>query len=393
MHCVETSTWHFAAMCVNVVHLPEEANCHNYALRQHCNFRAGKLVTVFSAPDYPQHQADEKGAPPLPEDRFNNKASVLELLPCDYTTYNVHTYAAAPRPAAKCYYDLSVPGSDEDVPEPAPAGAAASDASGGGSGAASDAGGSSAAVGGEVDSAAGAGTGAAATGTHAPAAGAMAGAADDAAAQPNAAVVALAAEALPADGARRGTRKRMSSACEGAANGNIEPRQHRTAKRAAVSAVQDAQASAMSPTGLVDTQLSPAATTATNAGGASMQHAPVTTGAAAAAVSATPVATNSVRNADQAAPLATAQGAPMAIAHAARAAPLATAQGAAEATAYAAPVVLAGESVAAAGTATSTADASIVQYNGIDSDAARLRGAGAADKGPVSVAIEDNCLH
>jgi hypothetical protein len=69
----------------------------------------GKLVTVFSAPDYPQFQADDV--------RFNNTASVLRLKPDNYTDYDVVTYSAVSRPPARCFYDLATPGSDSELPE------------------------------------------------------------------------------------------------------------------------------------------------------------------------------------------------------------------------------------------------------------------------------------
>jgi serine/threonine-protein phosphatase 5 len=79
---------------------------------------AGKLMTVFSAPDYPQF---------MPEDteRYNNLAAVAVLTGPDWATPNMQQYAAAhPRPEAQPYYELWVPDSDEEW-EPA-----ASDASG-----------------------------------------------------------------------------------------------------------------------------------------------------------------------------------------------------------------------------------------------------------------------
>lgn len=68
---------------------------------------AGKLVTIFSAPDYPQHQAGDE--------RFDNKASVLELKAPSYAEYDVITYGAVPRPPATCFYDLDIPGSDDEL--------------------------------------------------------------------------------------------------------------------------------------------------------------------------------------------------------------------------------------------------------------------------------------
>jgi trimeric autotransporter adhesin len=74
--------------------------------------RAGKLCTVFSAPDYPQHQAVDD-----PSERYNNKASVVLLGPADYTRYKLTMYSAVPRPPAQCFYELDTPGSDDEAPE------------------------------------------------------------------------------------------------------------------------------------------------------------------------------------------------------------------------------------------------------------------------------------
>ncbi len=50
----------------------------------------GKLVTVFSAPDYPQH---------MPAPRFNNTAAVLLLTPPDWATPQFIEFEAyRPRP-------------------------------------------------------------------------------------------------------------------------------------------------------------------------------------------------------------------------------------------------------------------------------------------------------
>jgi serine/threonine-protein phosphatase 5 len=81
---------------------------------------AGKLYTVFSAPDYPQFIHPDL-------DRYKNKAAVAVLTKerGDYTEPEMMSYEAVlPRPAAEPYYDLAVPDSDEEW-EPA-----ASDASG-----------------------------------------------------------------------------------------------------------------------------------------------------------------------------------------------------------------------------------------------------------------------
>jgi hypothetical protein len=81
---------------------------------------AGKLVTVFSAPDYPQFQAQEE--------RFNNQASVIRLLPPSYAEYEVVTFGAAPRPPGECFYDLEIPGSDDEMHPPGDEASDATDA-------------------------------------------------------------------------------------------------------------------------------------------------------------------------------------------------------------------------------------------------------------------------
>lgn len=69
---------------------------------------AGKLMTVFSAPDYPQFIPEEA-------ERYNNMAAVAVLTGPDWDTPYMRQYAAAhPRPEAKPYYDLYVPDSDEE---------------------------------------------------------------------------------------------------------------------------------------------------------------------------------------------------------------------------------------------------------------------------------------
>ena len=58
------------------------------------------LVTVFSAPDYPQHE------------KSDNNASIIFLKgPCYYKDYEVVTFKASPRPFAEAYYDIE----DEDL--------------------------------------------------------------------------------------------------------------------------------------------------------------------------------------------------------------------------------------------------------------------------------------
>ena len=71
---------------------------------------SGKLMTVFSAPDYPQHLPEEI-------DRFKNKASVFVLhADSDYSNPEVKQYEAVlPRPEVSPYYDLGVPDSDEEI--------------------------------------------------------------------------------------------------------------------------------------------------------------------------------------------------------------------------------------------------------------------------------------
>lgn len=72
----------------------------------------GKLVTVFSAPDYPQFQHEE-------EERMNNLAAFAELRAPDVAEPKFVTFAAVkPRPQCPCYYDLGLPGSDVEGPEP-----------------------------------------------------------------------------------------------------------------------------------------------------------------------------------------------------------------------------------------------------------------------------------
>lgn len=57
----------------------------------------GKLVTLFSAPDYPQFIADG-------EDRYHNKAAVLHLTGPDYCTPQVESFEAVlPRPQVRAH--------------------------------------------------------------------------------------------------------------------------------------------------------------------------------------------------------------------------------------------------------------------------------------------------
>ncbi|EFJ50937.1 hypothetical protein VOLCADRAFT_103728 [Volvox carteri f. nagariensis] len=93
------------------------------------NTPAGQLVTVFSAPDYPQFQVvaeegEEAGK------RFNNLAAVAVLSAPDYATPNMRTFAAVtPRPKADAYYDFAACcDSDADVQEGSEGGSACSSA-------------------------------------------------------------------------------------------------------------------------------------------------------------------------------------------------------------------------------------------------------------------------
>ncbi|KAL4550811.1 hypothetical protein Ndes2526B_g08910 [Nannochloris sp. 'desiccata'] len=72
---------------------------------------AGRLLTIFSAPDYPQFMADGV-------DRYKNKAAVAVLSGPDYDTPVMKQYEAAlPRPKATPYYDLYINDSDEELEE------------------------------------------------------------------------------------------------------------------------------------------------------------------------------------------------------------------------------------------------------------------------------------
>jgi len=69
---------------------------------------AGKLLTVFSAPDYPQFQATEE--------RYNNQGAVVLLTWPDYCTPAFKSFSAVlPRPVSEAYYDyLSYMDTDEE---------------------------------------------------------------------------------------------------------------------------------------------------------------------------------------------------------------------------------------------------------------------------------------
>ncbi|XP_008799140.1 serine/threonine-protein phosphatase 7 [Phoenix dactylifera] len=70
---------------------------------------SGKLITLFSAPDYPQFQATEE--------RFNNRGAYIVLQAPDFTSPEFHTFEAIkPRPQANAYYDFEeVIDSDEEL--------------------------------------------------------------------------------------------------------------------------------------------------------------------------------------------------------------------------------------------------------------------------------------
>lgn len=70
---------------------------------------SGKLVTVFSAPDYPQFQATE--------DRYNNKGAYVVLEPPNFDNPIFRGFSAVtPRPKANPYYDYQeVIDSDEEL--------------------------------------------------------------------------------------------------------------------------------------------------------------------------------------------------------------------------------------------------------------------------------------
>lgn len=70
---------------------------------------SGRLITLFSAPDYPQFQATE--------DRYNNQGAYIVLSPPDYSTPIFHSFdAVKPRPKVNPYYDFEeVIDSDEEL--------------------------------------------------------------------------------------------------------------------------------------------------------------------------------------------------------------------------------------------------------------------------------------
>lgn len=70
---------------------------------------SGKLVTLFSAPDYPQFQATEE--------RYKNKGAYIVLEAPDFDTPRFHSFEAiTPRPKVNPYYDFEdVLDSDEEL--------------------------------------------------------------------------------------------------------------------------------------------------------------------------------------------------------------------------------------------------------------------------------------
>ncbi|KAF7829086.1 serine/threonine-protein phosphatase 7 [Senna tora] len=70
---------------------------------------SGKLITLFSAPDYPQFQATEE--------RYNNKGAYVVLEPPNFDNPIFHSFeAVTPRPKANPYYDYEeVIDSDEEL--------------------------------------------------------------------------------------------------------------------------------------------------------------------------------------------------------------------------------------------------------------------------------------
>ncbi|MCO5592188.1 hypothetical protein L7F22_046184 [Adiantum nelumboides] len=71
--------------------------------------QSGKLITLFSAPDYPQFQASNC--------RYNNKGAYLVLEAPDFSSPTFFTFmAVSPRPKATAFYDfLNVVDSDEEI--------------------------------------------------------------------------------------------------------------------------------------------------------------------------------------------------------------------------------------------------------------------------------------
>jgi serine/threonine-protein phosphatase 5 len=70
---------------------------------------AGRLATLFSAPDYPQFMAPG-------EPRPGNRAAFVVLCAPHYDEPEVTRFEAAPRPAGQLFYELDQAGSDEEGP-------------------------------------------------------------------------------------------------------------------------------------------------------------------------------------------------------------------------------------------------------------------------------------
>lgn len=70
---------------------------------------SGKMITLFSAPDYPQFQATEE--------RYKNKGAYIVLEPPNFDNPKFHSFeAVTPRPQANPYYDYEdVIDSDEEL--------------------------------------------------------------------------------------------------------------------------------------------------------------------------------------------------------------------------------------------------------------------------------------
>ena len=73
------------------------------------NVESGKLITIFSAPDYPQFQATEE--------RYKNKGAYIILQAPDFSDPQFHSFEAVkPRPKAHPYYDFeNVIDSDDEM--------------------------------------------------------------------------------------------------------------------------------------------------------------------------------------------------------------------------------------------------------------------------------------
>ncbi|PIA26247.1 hypothetical protein AQUCO_09500014v1 [Aquilegia coerulea] len=69
---------------------------------------SGKLITLFSAPDYPQFQATAE--------RYNNKGAYILLEPPNFDNPKFYSFGATPRPKANAYYNFEdVIDSDEEL--------------------------------------------------------------------------------------------------------------------------------------------------------------------------------------------------------------------------------------------------------------------------------------